>query len=304
MSLCAIAQEPEQTSPEPEPEAKEIQLPQKSVGLEIHDKTFFVDRVATAVVYFDTVVEQPDYWSRESDTCSVIDIEVVDTPDSDKAKSAATLRFLPKQAGVVTLPVLDFKSETFEYLTEPQQVIVSEPIRSAAMSLKLESKKKTVYAGESVRLDLTWDCRVNAGALKALRLDPSFFQDSNIKVIIPRNTDEEDKQVGLPIGGRRVVAQRSMNPKDDKALGTVSLPIYLRFSEPGSYTLPETRLECVQMAKAESDFGRYAAHFNNSLFEAADSSQIYDRIYTIAAPIEIEVLPLPPEPSAMFSGLF
>jgi tetratricopeptide (TPR) repeat protein len=286
------------------PEPEEIQLPQKNVGLEINDKTFFADRVGTAYVHFDTVVDMPEYWSRESDTCSVIDIEVVNTPDSKKGKSAATLRFLPKQSGVVTLPVLDFKSATFEYLTEPLQVLVSEPIRSPALSLKIEPSEQTVYAGQPVRFDLTWACTLNAGALKALRLDPAFFQDPNIEVIIPRNTDAEDDQVGLPVGGRRVVAKRSKFPNNDKALGVVTLPIFVRFDEPGNYTLPETRLECVKLAKADSDFGRYAAHFNNSLFEAVDSTVKYERIYTLAAPFEIEVLPLPPEPSATFSGLF
>lgn len=283
---------------------EEIQLPQKTVGLEINDKTFFTDRVSTAHVYFDTIVNQPDYWSRESDTCSVIDIEVVNTPDSKKGQSAATLRFLPKEPGVVILPELDFRSDTFEYLTEPVQVLVSEPKRSPSMSLKIEPKQQTVYAGQPVRFDLTWDCAVNAGALKALRLDPGFFQDPNIEVIIPRNTDSEEVQIGVPIGGRRVIAKRSKLPEDDKALGVVTLPIYVRFAEPGSYALPETRLECVQLAKPDNDFGRYAAHFNNSLFEAADSTMIYSRIYTLAVSFEIEVLPLPPEPSTSFSGLF
>ena len=256
---CAFAQD-EIPSAEPASieTAEQIQLPQKNVGLAIEDKSFFTDRVATAVVYFDTVVSCPDYRSRESDTCRVIEIEVVEMPDNESHKSAAMLLFLPKQPGIVTLPVLNFNSATVEYLTEPQQIIVSEPIRSPSMSLNLQAAKQKVWVGEPVRFDLTWECSLNAGALQALRPQPGLFQDPDIEVIIPRNTDEDTVQVGLPIGGRRVIAHRRKNPDDSDALGRITLPIVLRFSEPGVITLPETHLECVQTANAGNDFERYA----------------------------------------------
>ena len=283
---------------------EEIQLPQKTVELTIQDKSFFTDRVATATAYFDTIVSAPDYQSRESDTCAVIDIRVLETPDSDQGQSAAMLRFLPRQAGIVTLPALEFSSPAFQYLTEPQQVIVSEPIRSPDMSLTLQPEKLKIYVGEPLRIHLTWDCSLNAGTLKALDLNPAFFQEPNIEVLIPRSADEEKHQLGMPIGGRRAIARRMKNPEKTKALGQVTLPIYLRFSQPGRFTLPETRLECAQMAKSQGGLGRYAAYFNNSLYETAETSQSFDRVFTTAAPIEIEVLPLPPGQGPTFSGLF
>ncbi|MEO0510771.1 MAG: hypothetical protein AAF065_13040 [Verrucomicrobiota bacterium] len=284
--------------------AAEAQLLQKTVGLTIQDKTFFTDRIAGAFIYFDTMVEAPDYWTRESDSCSVIEINVVETPDSDKHKSFAALSFLPKKTGIVTLPVLEFRSETVEYRTEPEQVIVSKLTRSPAMSLELLPSRKEVYVGEPVRFDLTWNCDLSAGALKALQFYPSFFQDSDIEVVVPRSTDPEELQMGMPIGGRRVIARRNKNPDNAKALGRITLSFYLRFSEPGPVILPETRLECALIKNAKSDFGRYAAHFNNSLFEAAETTEYFERFYTTEAPIEIEVLPLPEGEGAAFSGLF
>ena len=289
-----------------EPDADEaLQLIEKTVGLTVFEQSFFADRIASAMVYFDTVVAPPDYSSRESDSCSVFDIEVLETPDSAKGKSVAMFRFLPKRVGVVELPSLEFRSESVSYRTSLHQIRVKEPIRSANMTLSLQPVKRQAYVGEPLRVDLSWDCSLNAAALQALRLYPEFFSDKRIEIVIPRNQDAKNQQVGLPIGGRRVIASRTKSVVDPKHLGRITLPLYLRFTEPGTYVLSDTRLECALLADPERDFGRYAAHFNNGLFEAVDSSKVYDRIYTIAPEVEIEVLPLPVEQQdATFSGLF
>ncbi len=278
----------------------------QTVALQVHEQSFFTDRTGTAVVYFDTVVEQPENSSAISDTCHVIDIQVMETPDDEKGKSAAMLLFLPMQTGVVTLPSLAFESETAVYQTEPLQIRVGEPVRSPQLSLSLKPEKVQVYAGEPVRVDLTWECGLNAAAIRALRLNPEFFNDPAVQVVIPRNSDAENVQVGLPIGGRRVIATRELSADEGrKQLGVIRLPLYLRFNEAGHYSLPETRLECAVLSKASGDFGRYAAHFNNGLFEAVDAKAVYERVYTTAPAIDIEVLPLPVEQqAASFSGLF
>ena len=52
-------------------------------------------------------------------------------------------------------------------------------------------------------------------------------------------------------------------------------------------------------------WNRYAAYFNNSLFERPEASQAYRRLYTFSNPFEIEVVPLPNDTSGVpFSGLF
>lgn len=280
-------------------------LPLKTVPVTIRDRSFFTDRIATAVVNFDTVVEPPESMDRASDTCRIIQIEVLETPDSKQGKSSAIVHFLPRQPGVATLPSLDFRSQTAAYQTEPRQIRVGEPIRSDALSLSWHPVKRQVYVGEPLRVVLTWECQLDAARLRDLRLNPEFFTDPNIQVVIPRNTDREDLQVGLPIGGRRVIATRHPSTNEKRNLGTITLPLYLRFAEPGRYTLSETRLECAVLSQASKDFGRYAAHFNNGLFEAVDPTLAYERVYTTAPAMEIDVLPLPGEQQdAPFSGLF
>ena len=74
------------------------------------------------------------------------------------------------------------------------------------------------------------------------------------------STEDEKLQMGLPIGGRRVIARRQINPEQPKELGTVHLAIYVKFLEAGIYTLDDLSLECSIVNQASGDFARYAAH--------------------------------------------
>lgn len=275
------------------------------VMFELRESSFFTDRVGTAVVYFDRVVESLEDDLVLTDTCQVLGVEVLETPDSEKGASAALIRFLPLRTGIVSLPPLEFRSGEIVYRTQPRQLLAEEPQRSPKLSLSMTPEKTTVYQGEPFRIDVVWDCQMNASSLRALQLEPAIFNEPNAQVVIPRNTDPEKLQVGFPIGGRRIVAKRTINPDDAKQLGRIELPLYVRFAEPGIYSLPETRLDVSVVDKPASDFGRYAAHFNNGLFEAVDATQAYERLYAVASPMEIEVLPLPEgQQRGNFSGLF
>ena len=179
------------------------------------------------------------------------------------------------------------------------------PIRSDAMSLQLTPTKQQVYVGEPLRIDLTWSAAIEASRLKALRLYPEFFDNPDVDVVLPRNTSPEAARVGLPIGGRRVIATREVNEEQVQLLGQITLPIYLRFDKPGLHTLPETYLECALLDQPASGFARYAAYFNNSFFEATKPEEVYQRIFVTTPEQTIKVLPLPPtEQGALFSELF
>ena len=278
---------------------------QQTVDPVLGEQSWFTDRAATALVYFDKVVEQPEPVPKKSDDCRILNIEVEETPGGKKGESVAVIRFLPAKPGLLTLPPLEFVSGEFIYQTKPVQIMAGEPQRSAAMSLTLKPAAQRVYAGEPLRIDLTWDCSLPAASLKALNLQPSFFTDPGVEVVIPRSTTDAEQQVGIPIGGRRVIAKRTHHPGQEAELGLVELPLYLRFKNPGTHTLPPVRLECAQLNEWGGDFGRYAAYFNNGLFESVDTSERYGRVFTTTPEIQIEVLPLPAEgQGAEFRGLF
>jgi tetratricopeptide (TPR) repeat protein len=280
-------------------------LPLKYVDPQLREVSLFTDRVATLRIEFDTMVEAPEDWPERSDSYQILNVEVQATEGIEPAGSVAIVQFLPSKTGALTLPGFDFQSATTAYQTKPIQLLVSEPIRSDEMSLTLKPQKLKVYAGEPLQIDLTWRGSLNAAALKNLRLFPDFFNDPAIEIVIPRTTAAEDRQIGMPIGGRRVIATRTLLDGNNTALGAIDLTLFLRFATPGSYTLPATRLECALLDKPDQSFARYAAYFNNAFFEPVSPSEGYARIYTIAAPVEIEVLPLPvdetPQP---FTGLF
>ncbi len=309
LSLTTVPHLPakDETKPSTDQATAEVEeaLPVVPVAVELKDKVWFTDRAATAVLYFDEAVKAPEVGTSSNHDISFLEFSTQETANPKTGKFAAVIRYLPRKVGTVRLPTVIFTSETTAYHTQPKELTVSEPQRTDAMSLTLTTAKQRIYVGEPVKFNLVWDCRINAAELEALKLYPEFFNDSNIEVIIPRNTADEKTHVGIPIGGRRVIGTRTREEGDNKSLGRIELPIYLRFSEAGTYTLPETRLECAQLAKAGSDFARYAAHFNNALFESVDAGENYVRIFTTAASIQLEVLPLPANESGTeFSGLY
>ncbi|MDQ8209525.1 hypothetical protein QEH52_18515 [Coraliomargarita sp. SDUM461003] len=298
LTACVSAQETElESTTEPEQAIQQVQ-PQ------LVEQSFFTDRIASLWIDFDQQVASPEDWPSQSDGFRIVDIEVLAT-QTEPAGSRARIRFLPTQTGVLTLPALDFQSENTHYKSKPIQIFVREPQRSGQMSLELKPQKLQVYVGEALRIDLSWHSSLQAAALKHLKLFPDYFSDPDLAIVIPRNTAPEAQQVGLPIGGRRVIATRSRIADNERALGTLELPLYLRFQRPGHYTLPSTQLECAVLEKPEQSFARYAAHFNNSLFDSVEPDERYSRVYTTAPAIEIEVLPLPIDPEqAPFTGLF
>ena len=286
-------------------EVQAAELESVSVVVEMINQTWFTDRTGTAVIHFDDLVETPESLPSGVKGLSFIDIKVREASDSRSDKSTVIIRFILRDTGIVTFPSLDFFSETKHYRTIPEQLAVGSVVRTGAMSITLSPAKRQVYVGEPLRIDVTWKCDLEAGRLQALNYYPPFFNDSTVEIVIPRTTEVEQQQVGLPIGGRRVIGKRTLNEGNTKALGTVELPLYLRLSEPGVYTLPATRLECAYLNDGNRNFGQYAAHFNNSLFAPEESDARYERFSVETAPIEIEVLPLPAEGRASsFSGLF
>ncbi len=277
----------------------------ETVAVELVNQSWFVDRVGMAVVYFDAEVEELESLPHGVKGLSFLNIEVQATPDSKKGQSVATLRFVLRETGLVTIPSIEFTAGERLYRSMPAQILVGAPVRSEAMAVSLTAQKRQVYVGEPLRMEFAWRCDFEAGRLQALNYYPTFFNDTAVEVVIPRNTSDEKQQVGLPLGGRRVIANRRVLPEDGKPFGTVELPLFLRWNQPGKYVIPATRLECVRLIESNRNFGQYAAHFNNALFEAEDPRVRYERYYAESAPIEIEVLPLPEEGRLpAFSGWF
>ncbi|MEM7790622.1 MAG: hypothetical protein AAF546_04405, partial [Verrucomicrobiota bacterium] len=276
----------------------------EEIEVEFVNQTWFTDRVGHALIYFDTEVEEPEELPSDR-LISFIDVEVVNTPNSEKGKFLAKVRFLVRETGPITFPSLQFLGESRSYQTLPKQILVGEPTRNEAMSLSLTPSKRKVYVGEPLRVDFKWSCNLDASRLRALDYYPEFFNNSEIEIVIPRNVDPEDQQVGLPIGGRRVIARRTRIEEAPVNLGTVELPLFLRFDEPGVYELPATRLECAYISQSLGGFALYAAHFNNDLFSPEDPTERYERFYIETDPVTIEVMALPEVGLRNdFSGIF
>ncbi|MGC6455229.1 MAG: hypothetical protein ACON39_06725 [Coraliomargaritaceae bacterium] len=188
---------------------------------------------------------------------------------------------------------------------DPALFIKKSDLSPEVFSLQLKPENSVVYIGQPLGLQLAWQSSLDPSSMRALQLNPSFFNNSDIEVAIPRNTAPKEKQIGLPIGGRRVIATREKINGADDSLGSVRLPIYLRFLKPGIYQIPTTQLQVAYLEKPDGAFGRYAAHFNNSFFNPVESGINYERLSAQSQAFTIEVRPLPLEGQHPdFSGLF
>lgn len=275
-------------------------LPVVEVEAEFRDRTWFVDRVATTVVQLPEVVAEPEELPDGGEGVAITRVDVRPV----KNGVAVVIRWLPRTGGVVMFPALEFVSDAARFVTSARQIQVSTPDRSDEMELCFTPGKRRVYAGEPLRLDVRWTCRVPTRRLRSLHCHPDFLSDAAVEVVVPRSTAAEDEQLGMPFGGRRVIARRQADAGAAE-LGEVTFTLFLRFAEPGTITLPAARLECARLKADGGAFAPYAAYFNNALFEPVDEGTAHGRIFTESAPVEIQVLPLPEEGrSENFSGLF
>jgi hypothetical protein len=212
---------------------------------------------------------------------------------------------MPLETGLVTLPALNFFSETANYQTIPHQVRVGTPQVTEEMEFSLDPAKTTVYIGEPLKVDVVWKTLLSTKRLRSLLCNPAIFNNPDIEVVIPRSTAPEKTQLGVPISGRRVIATRTRDQEDLNALGEVNFTFYLRFSKPGPVVLDPVYFECSYLHEDGGAFAPYASYFNNALFDPVDAGRSYDRLFTESNALEIQVLPLPEEGKMdFFSGLF
>ncbi|TWU38216.1 tetratricopeptide repeat protein [Novipirellula artificiosorum] len=279
------------------------------VELEWGQHSWFTDIVATAWVRFPERVEQPDELPNElldgGDDISLLSVEVASDKGATTNGSVAAIRFIPRHTGLVVFPSLVFVSGSNRFQTSATQIMVSQPQRSSEMTFELTPEKSVVYVAQPLRVDVTWASQLSTNQIRSLRCLPEFFNDSSIETLVPRATAPEKEQMGLPFGGRRIIAKRVAPTDSPEQLGVVNFSLFLRFSKAGTVSLSATRLECAYLKGDGSDFSPYAAYFNNGLFEPMSSLTAYDRIFTESQPLTLDVLPLPTEGrSENFSGLF
>ena len=275
------------------------------VALEFKEQTWFTDVLATAVVRFPESVEQPDGLPTGDEDVSFADVELIGSSIPNDQATMAVIRFQPRHAGVAAFPSLSFQSDTKIYRTRAAQFLVSVVNQSDEMRFELKPRKTSVYVGQPLRIDVIWSSDQPANRFRALQCAPQLFYRDDVEVVIPRCLAPEKQQMGLPFGGRRIVARRETPKGDDDSFGTVSFPIFIRFKEPGKVEIPSSRLECALLKGRPSALAPYAAYYNNGLFEPLSALKAYDRVFVESKATSMDVRALPTEgQSELFSGLF
>ncbi|MEM9399933.1 MAG: hypothetical protein AAF984_06960 [Verrucomicrobiota bacterium] len=274
--------------------------------LEIENKSLFEGLSARALVYFPPNVIPADEASLPSDTeaISFLRQEIVESGEAESQQAVMILTFLPRRSGLITFPSLSWNIQEIPYATQPRQCYVGSLKKSDLMRLSVTPAKTKIYVGEPVRMDVRWECDLQAGALRQLKLNPPFFFKSNVQVDIPRSNVPEKDQIGLPVGGRRIIAKRDLLHHKDQ-LGQISFSVFIRFTEPGAYAYAPTRLELFHLKNTSGRFAPYASYFNNTLFDRLESASDCEYLYQQSEPLQFEVLHLPLEKQdGSFSGLF
>ncbi len=286
--------------------AQDVPAAVEGPRIQMMEASWFVDEVSTALLFVDAKEEPILQPIKDSDEIRFLDSEVVKLEEDERGCYALSVRFLPLRTGVRDFPSLavEVDGEVLRFL--PRQLLVGEPHLSESMSFIIEAKKTQVYVGEPLRLDFIWRCDLPINQMRALRLYPDLFNDSDIEVVIPRSVAPEEEQFGLPVGGRRAIAHRiSGEEAFPPSLGELRFSVFVRFEESGMFEISRTRLLCSRLLVENAQSNRYAAYFNNALFEPVDRSFPHEKLHAFSNPIEIEVLPLPGKGRLeSFSGLF
>lgn len=286
-------------------ETSEVERDVVEVALEFKQQTWFTDVLATAVVRFGEPVSQSNGLPDSDSDVSFANVEFADAGATDDQSTLAIIRFQPRHVGLATFPALTFQSETKTYCTRATQFQVSAVKRSDQMQFALTPKRTSVYVGQPLRVDVSWSSDLPANRFRALQCTPQVFFCDDVEVVVPRCIAPEKQQMGLPFGGRRIVARRVTPSKGDDSFGTVSFPIFLRFKEAGQFEIPAARLECALLKGRPAALAPYAAYYNNGLFEPLTALKSYERVFAKSESSTIDVRSLPAEGrSELFSNLF
>ena len=283
--------------------ADDVVSQSEELPIELIDKNFFTDRIATVLIQHAQPLTLHSEAPFTDSQLKLINVSSHETKQKNALRYQTKLRFLPQKTGSLRFPALRWKAQTGLSETRAIDFVVDAPQESSAMKLSIQADKTEVYVGEPLKLSLQWASSLDINRLQELKLYPDFFNMEGIEVVIPRTTAHPNAQIGLPLGGRRILARRE-SPSPPK-LGTIQLDLFLRFHESGKFEFKASRLECGLLASSNRKFAPYAAHFNNAFFELLDTSLTHQRIFVDSEPFEIYVRDLPPNTSAYpFTGLF
>lgn len=283
--------------------AEDVLSQSKELSIKLIDKNFFTDRIATALIQHAQPLTLHSDAPFTDSQLKLINVSSHETKQKNSLLYQTRLRFLPQKTGSLQFPALRWKTAAGLSETRAIDFKVDTPQESSAMQLSIQADKTEVFVGEPLKISLKWTSSLDINRLQELKLYPDFFNMEGIEVVIPRSTAPPDAQIGLPLGGRRILAHRE-SPSPLK-LGTIQLDLFLRFHESGKFKFTASRLECGLIASSKRKFAPYAAHFNNAFFERLDTSLIHQRIFVDSEPFEIHVRDLPPNTSEHpFTGLF
>lgn len=250
--------------------------------LEFKEASWFVDELSTAWIFVNSQKEPVVESNNDSGEIRFLNTEVVYLDNDERGDYVVSLSFIPLRTGVRTFPSITIKVEEGILLeTQSRQFVVGEPHTSDLMSFSIEAEKTRVYEGEPVRLDFVWRCDLPMNQIRDLRLYPEILNNSSIETVIPRSAAPEEEQFGLPVGGRRAIARRVANEEAfPPNLGELRFSAYIRFKKAGRFEVSKTRLLCSRLLVDNAQSNRYAAYFNNALFETADRSLPHEKLYS------------------------
>lgn len=275
----------------------------EALQIELLDKSFFTDRIATAQILHTQPLTLDSEAPFTDSMLKLLSVSSQARQGKNALRYQTHLRFLPQTTGKLQFPALHWEASTGLIQTRAIDFEVDTLQKSSAMQLSIRAHKQEVFIGEPLKISLIWSGSVDINRLQELKLYPDFFNMEGIEVVIPRTSTPPDAQIGLPLGGRRILARRE-SPSPQK-LGKIHLDLFLRFHKTGKFKFSASRLECGLIASSKRKFAPYAAHFNNAFFERLDTKLTHQRLYVDSKAFEVQVSALPANTSGHpFTGLF
>jgi hypothetical protein len=205
--------------------------------------------------------------------------------------------FTVRHPGTIVIPSFTVICDGRPFQTREVRLNALEPAQTADFRLELTPEKTRVYAGEPVRLTLTW---LLGKPIKDYTLNLPHLP-GGVEILPgpdprPAGVSQRDPRfVDIPIGGDNAVATVSRRDLDGRQVDAVTIERILIAREPGT----------LHFGPARADFnavvGQRPRRFMDSPF---DDLSILERQSAATKPFDIEVVPLPNAGRpADFSGL-
>ncbi|GAA4880342.1 SH3 domain-containing protein [Ferrimonas pelagia] len=243
----------------------------------------------------------------QSDAFQLVSSDPVPFRGESHSGMAYTLQLTPLSAQTLALPPVQLRLGEHSRSSDSHRIEVSQPELVEEMQFEIRRSATEIPLGQSISLEGVWTFSYPIQALKAVDILLPELQQDHIRVLSPwdRPDDNALESIGLPVSGRRVIAQWD---QIDREQLQIRFRMVIQPTEAGEFSFPAPILmasldnETAKLPRRRFTGSRYPAYFDNDFFDDGNSRNTR-RIMAVAQPLTLTVHALPQPAPDNFSGI-